>query len=59
LLDGHRLMVGRELALRDPAVIRNPHTRRAYARAAGDFLAWCASAGVSSITAVQPLHVAA
>lgn len=41
------------------SAIRNPHTRRAYARAAGDFLAWCACAGVSSITAVQPLHVAA
>jgi site-specific recombinase XerD len=41
------------------AAIRNPHTRRAYARAAGDFLAWCAGAGVRSITAVQPLHVAA
>ncbi|MFM0016722.1 tyrosine-type recombinase/integrase [Paraburkholderia sediminicola] len=40
------------------SAIRNPHTRRAYARAAGDFLAWCASAGVASITAVQPLHVA-
>lgn len=41
------------------SAIRNAHTRRAYARAAGDFLAWCAGAGVSSITAVQPLHVAA
>ncbi|SIN85070.1 tyrosine-type recombinase/integrase [Paraburkholderia phenazinium] len=41
------------------SAIRNPHTRRAYARAAGDFLAWCAGAGVPSITAVQPLHVAA
>ncbi|TAM05748.1 MAG: integrase [Paraburkholderia sp.] len=41
------------------SVIRNPHTRRAYARAAGDFLAWCAGAGVTSLTAVQPLHVAA
>jgi site-specific recombinase XerD len=40
------------------SAIRNPHTRRAYARAAGDFLAWCAGAGVTSITAVQPLHVA-
>lgn len=40
------------------SAIRNPHTRRAYARAAGDFLAWCASAGVTSIAAVQPLHVA-
>jgi hypothetical protein len=27
--------------------IRNPHTRRAYARAAGDFLAWIAARGVS------------
>ena len=41
------------------SAIRNPHTRRAYARAAGDFLSWCAGAGVTSITAVQPLHVAA
>ncbi|KVV36265.1 integrase [Burkholderia ubonensis] len=41
------------------AAIRNPHTRRAYARAAGDFPTWCAGAGVTSITAVQPLHVAA
>ncbi|MEX3945978.1 tyrosine-type recombinase/integrase [Paraburkholderia sp. BR10937] len=40
------------------SAIRNPHTRRAYARAAGDFLAWCAQAGVPSITGVQPLHVA-
>jgi site-specific recombinase XerC len=41
------------------SAIRNPHTHRAYARAAGDFLAWCAGAGVTSITNVQPLHVAA
>src|SRR5882762_10207816 len=40
------------------AKIRNPHTRRAYARAADEFLAWCASAGVPSIGAVQPVHVA-
>ena len=40
------------------ANIRNPHTRRAYARAADEFLAWCASAGVPSIAAVQPVHVA-
>ena len=39
--------------------IRNPHTRRAYARAAGDFLAWIAARGVSSLAGVQPLHVAA
>ncbi len=41
------------------SAIRNPHTCRAYARAASDFLAWCARAGVPSITALQPLHVAA
>jgi site-specific recombinase XerC len=39
--------------------IRNPNTRRAYAHAVGEFLAWCAQAGVGSITAVQPLHVGA
>jgi site-specific recombinase XerD len=41
------------------AQIRNPHTRRAYARAVGDFLAWCETRGVASLAAVQPLHVAA
>jgi hypothetical protein len=41
------------------STIRNPHTRRAYGRAAADFLAWCADAQVASITAVRPLHVAA
>jgi integrase/recombinase XerC len=41
------------------ANIRNPHTRRAYARAAGEFLGWCEERGVVSIAAVQPLHVAA
>ena len=40
------------------AAIRNPHTRRAYARAVGDFLAWCERHGVPSLAAVQPLHVA-
>jgi integrase/recombinase XerC len=39
--------------------IRNPHTRRAYARAAGEFLTWCEARGVASIADVQPLHVAA
>ncbi|WP_321927200.1 tyrosine-type recombinase/integrase [Burkholderia sp. BCC1998] len=41
------------------SAIRNPNTRRAYARAASDFLTWCNEIGVSSIAAVQPLHVAA
>jgi len=40
------------------ARIRNPHTRRAYARAVGEFLEWCESKGVASLAAVQPLHVA-
>jgi site-specific recombinase XerC len=41
------------------SAIRDPHKRRAYARAAGDFLAWCAGAGVTALIEVQPLHVAA
>jgi site-specific recombinase XerD len=41
------------------ANIRNPHTRRAYAQATREFLAWCEAAGVPSIAAVQPMHVAA
>jgi Phage integrase, N-terminal SAM-like domain len=40
------------------ANIRNPHTRRAYARAAEEFFAWCPSADAPSIGAVQPVHVA-
>jgi site-specific recombinase XerC len=36
----------------------HPHTRRAYARAAEEFLAWCADAGGPSIAAVQPVHLA-
>ncbi len=41
------------------STIRNPHTRRAYARAVTDFLTWCEEHAVQSIAAVQPLHVAA
>lgn len=41
------------------ASIRNAHTRRAYARAVGEFLAWCEGKGVASIVAIRPLHVAA
>ena len=41
------------------STLRNPHTRRAYARAVADFLAWCEDHAVPSIAAVQPLHVAA
>jgi site-specific recombinase XerD len=38
--------------------IRTPNTRRAYAKACEEFRAGCAIAGVSSIAAVQPVHVA-
>jgi site-specific recombinase XerD len=40
------------------AQIRNIHTRRAYARAAAEFLAWCESVGVPSLDQVRPLHIA-
>jgi site-specific recombinase XerD len=41
------------------ANIRNPNTRRAYARAVSDFLAWCeANTPISNVTNIQPLHVA-
>lgn len=39
--------------------IRNPNTRRAYARATGNFLSWCGQHGIPSLAAVQPVHVAA
>ena len=46
-----------------PRILRrlDPPTQtpaRAYARAVGEFLAWCEERGVDSITAIQPLHVA-
>ncbi|MFN3401682.1 MAG: tyrosine-type recombinase/integrase, partial [Ferrovibrio sp.] len=41
------------------ATIRNPHTRRAYARGVVDFLDWCAARGVTTLPQIQPLHVAA
>jgi hypothetical protein len=37
---------------------RNPHTRRAYARACGSFFAWCEERGVI-LPAVRPFDVAA
>jgi len=40
------------------ANIRNPNTRRAYARATQDFLTWCQVVGVPSLADVAPLHVA-
>lgn len=41
------------------AAIRNPNTGWTYGRAVADFLAWCADQGVSTVAAVQPVHVAA
>jgi integrase/recombinase XerC len=41
------------------ATIRNPHTRRAYARGVVDFLDWCAERGVTTLPQIQPLRVAA
>ena len=40
------------------ANIRNPNTRRAYARAVYEFLTWCHAVGVPDLVAVAPLHVA-
>lgn len=40
------------------ANIRNPNTRKAYMRAAEDFMEWCGERGVTALPAVQPLHVA-
>jgi site-specific recombinase XerD len=40
------------------ANIRNPHTRRAYARSVGEFLAWCERVRIPSIEDVEPIHVA-
>ena len=39
------------------AQIRNPNTRRAYARAVQEFLAWCEQHGVTSIAELQPLYI--
>ena len=41
------------------ANIRNPNTRKAYAKAAGDFAAWCEQRGLDHLRHVQPIHVAA
>lgn len=41
------------------AQIRNPNTRRAYARAAVEFFDWLEVRGVTQITAVESVHVAA
>ena len=41
------------------ANIRNPHTRRAYAKAAAAFAVWCDDNGIDQLRDVQPIHVAA
>ncbi|HEY8070602.1 MAG TPA: tyrosine-type recombinase/integrase [Methylocystis sp.] len=41
------------------ANIRNPHTRRAYARAAVEFFDWLAARGVTELAAIESVHVAA
>ncbi len=39
--------------------IRNPNTRKAYARGVADFSSWCERHGLRDVRLVQPLHVAA
>jgi site-specific recombinase XerD len=41
------------------AQIRNPNTRRAYARAAVEFFDWLAARGVTQLAAIESVHVAA
>ena len=40
------------------ANIRNPHTRRAYARAAVEFFDWLAAKGVMQLAEIESVHVA-
>jgi hypothetical protein len=39
-------------------MIRNPNTRRAYAKAVADFFAWAAGHGLT-LPRIEPVHVAA
>jgi len=41
------------------ANIRNPNTRKAYARAASEFAAWCDLNGLHELRDLEPVHVAA
>src|SRR5215472_15747145 len=41
------------------ANIRNPHTRRAYARAAVEFAIWCEQGEVRDLQDIEPFHIAA
>lgn len=40
------------------ANIRNPNTRRAYARAAAQFSAWCTAKDLNDLRDIEPFHVA-
>ena len=40
------------------ANIRNPNTRKAYARAMGEFASWCEVNGLQELGAIEPVHVA-
>src|SRR5271154_2831817 len=39
------------------AQIRNPHTRRAYARAAAEFFDWLEAHGIMQLVAIESVHV--
>lgn len=41
------------------ANIRNPNTRKAYARAANEFAAWCDSVGLHELIDLEAVHLAA
>jgi len=41
------------------ANIRNPNTRKAYARAVEEFASWCGVNGLHELGAIEPTHVAA
>jgi site-specific recombinase XerD len=40
------------------AQIRNPHTRRAYARAVTEFFDWLEAKGVTQLAGIESVHVA-
>jgi site-specific recombinase XerD len=41
------------------ANIRNPNTRKVYARAAVEFAAWCGNNGLTELQDIELVHVAA
>ena len=41
------------------AQIRNPNTRKAYARSVSEFATWCEAHGLHDLAAIEPVHVAA